>query len=136
MSQMMELAEHIVTLANEKSRSITLWELRQYMMKLMTIAYRNKVYDKKTLSDIYDEAFICEKYGPAIRSVYKRYYLLDEKPIEITTEKRYDKYEQLNEYIIRLFTIDAQSLYYRYKRNKWVKQAISKREMIPLEKLI
>ena len=101
---MRELAEHIISVANEKGKSITNLQLQ----KILYFTLRNSVsrIGKDVAKRTYNEPFIARRYGPVVKSEYERFYTYGTRPI-LEDFQQSETYKPLNDLIDRLLDIDV-----------------------------
>ncbi|MDA5520427.1 DUF4065 domain-containing protein [Streptococcus thermophilus] len=101
---MRELADHIISVANEKGKSITNLQLQ----KILYFALRNSVsrIGKDVAKRTYNEPFLVWRYGPVVKSEYERFYTYGASPI-VEDFQQSETYKPLNDLIDGLLDIDV-----------------------------
>ena len=100
---MHNLANHIITVANENHRSITNIQLQKILY--FTLRYSVPLIGLENAKEIYDEPFLVWHYGPILKSQYDRFNVYDASSI-IEDLPQSENYKRLNNLIIRLLDID------------------------------
>lgn len=116
---MKELAEHIIYVAHKNKKSITNLQLQ----KILYFALRYSVPEIGLRAAIktYDEPFLTARYGPLIKSQYKRFEGYGSSPI-LGNASEHQEYNALNKMILELLDKDVFALVASSKLNDFWKR--------------
>lgn len=78
---MEQLADHIISVAQENKKSINNLQLQKILYFVLKDARDRKLLPRKTLVDLYDEPFLVWSYGPNIKTQYNRFRCFGSAPI-------------------------------------------------------
>ncbi|WP_419154289.1 Panacea domain-containing protein [Weissella viridescens] len=109
---MVDLARHIIAVANENNRSVTNLQLQKVMYFTLQAALREQMFTDEQLHDIYDEPFLVWRYGPVVEDVYARYSIFGASSI-IEEDQQLEVFNGLNANILELLREPAFNLVQR-----------------------
>lgn len=104
---MKELAEHIIYVAHKNKKSITNLQLQKILY--FTLRYSVPEIGLRAAIKTYDEPFLTTRYGPLIKSQYKRFEGYGSSPI-IGNVTQHEEYNALNKMILELLDKDVFAL--------------------------
>ncbi|MFL4499915.1 Panacea domain-containing protein [Weissella sp. MSCH1] len=78
---MMNLARHIISVANENDLTITNLQLQKVMYFSIQNALTEGTLSREVIEDEYDEPFLVWRYGPVVQDVYEKYSKFGSSPI-------------------------------------------------------
>lgn len=116
---MKELAEHILYVAHKNKKSITNLQLQKILY--FTLRYSIPEIGLKKAIQTYDEPFLTTRYGPLIKSQYKRFEGYGSSPI-IGNTSQHEEYNALNKMILELLNKDVFALVASSKTNNFWKR--------------
>ena len=111
---MKELAEHIIYVAHKNKKSITNLQLQKILY--FTLRYSVTEIGLRAAIKTYDEPFLTTRYGPLIKSQYKRFEGYGSSPI-IGDATQHEEYNALNKMILELLNKDVFALVASSKSN-------------------
>lgn len=100
---MEELANHVISVAQENNLSVSNLELQKILY--FTLRNSRNVLDEETIKETYDEPFLAWPYGPVARKQNRRFRSFGCSPIIGAFDKA-PKYEPLNPIILRFLKIN------------------------------
>ena len=101
---MKELAEHIIYVAHKNKKSITNLQLQKILY--FSLRYSVPEIGLRAAIQTYDEPFLTTRYGPLIKSQYKRFEGYGSSPI-IGDATQHEEYNALNKMILELLDKDV-----------------------------
>ena len=104
---MKELAEHIIYVAHKNKRSITNLQLQKILY--FSLRYSVPKIGLRAAIQTYNEPFLTTRYGPLIKSQYKRFEGYGSSPI-IGDATQHEEYNALNKMILELLDKDVFAL--------------------------
>jgi len=134
MAGMKELAEHIISVANETEKSITNLQLQKILFFIFGRLVKNNGSQDSLVLKTYDLQFRRWSYGPVIEQIYFDYNHFGGRPILDSNVKKSKDYAQFDDAIKQLLEIDPFRLVeITHKLPSWArfKEDIENRNYIP-----
>lgn len=116
---MKELAEHIIYVAHKNKKSITNLQLQKILY--FTLRYSVPEIGLRAAIKTYDEPFLTTRYGPLVKSQYKRFEGYGSSPI-LGNASQHEEYNALNKIILELLDKDVFALVASSKLNGFWKR--------------
>lgn len=113
------LGNHILAVANRFDRSVTNLQLQKVLFFTIGMSIRRNENEIDFFNDLYNNEFEKWRYGPVVPSLYFRFNIYGNKPIE--NEGDYEEnYERFNNLILNLLDIDVYRLVaLSHEMNAW-----------------
>lgn len=118
---MIDLAHHIIAVANSEEIPVTNLQLQKVMYFTLQKAIDNESLTRKQLEEMYDEPFLVWRYGPVVKNIYDEYRKFGADPI-IENDEMDREFGGLNDEIIKLLNENAFMLVDKsHRENFWKK---------------
>lgn len=98
---MMNLADHVISIAQREDRQVTNLQLQKIMYFVILNGMKEGFIDDDWLKMNYDQEFVVWKYGPVVENIYEKYSVFGASSIFFIKKER-NEFEKLNFLIVNL----------------------------------